>query len=56
MLKETEEFHKHKEPSQIFYHQSRDSAMEHHDTPLWISRTKDLRTLKLEEIPYDMGG
>lgn len=47
VLKETEEFHKHKEPSQIFYHQSRDSAMEHHDTPLWISRTKELRTLKL---------
>ena len=41
-----EEFHKHREPSQIYFHQSRDSAKEHHDAPLWISRTKELRTLK----------
>ena len=41
-----EEIHKHREPSQISYHQSRDSAREHHDAPLWISRTKELRTLK----------
>ena len=25
---------------------ARDSVMEHHDAPLWISRTKELRTLK----------
>jgi hypothetical protein len=45
-LKGTEEIHKYREPSQISYHQSRDSVMEHHDAPLWISRTKELRTLK----------
>ena len=56
MLKGTEEIHKHREPSQISYHQSRDSVMEHHDAPLWISRTKELRTLKLKEILYDMEG
>ena len=46
VLKGTEEIHKHREPSQISYHQSRDSVMEHHDAPLWISRTKELRTQK----------
>ena len=25
---------------------ARDSVMEHHDAPLWISRTKELRILK----------
>ena len=42
--------------SQIIFHQSTDSAKEHHDAPLWISRTKELRTLQLKVIPYDMGG
>ena len=30
----------------VSHYKSRDSAMEHHDAPLWISRTKELRTLK----------
>ena len=46
VLKGTEEFQKHREPSQILHHQSTDSAKEHHDAPLWISRTKELRTLQ----------
>ena len=56
MLKGTEEIHKHREPSQISYHQSRDSAKEHHDAPLWISRTEGIKDPEVKEILYDMGG
>ena len=42
--------------SQILFHQSNDSAKEHHDAPLWISRTKKFRTPGCRKIPHDMGG
>ena len=30
--------------SLILFHQSNDSAKEHHNTPLWIGRTREFRT------------
>ena len=56
MLKGTEEIHKHREPSQISYHQSRDSAKEHHDAPFMDKQNEGIKDPEVKEIPYDMGG
>ena len=55
MLRESFIQREHREPKSDFFPSEYDSVLEHSDTPLWISRTKELRTL-LKVIPYDMGG
>lgn len=46
----------HKEPVVEFFTYEHDSVEEHYDTPLWISGTKEFRTLASPMISDAMGG